>query len=94
MVHLGGHENAGRRRMPDFTVEGLVKVDAGRWVIWTTHGSHVVKDFGHVGEGMLDYSTTIEADSASQAIAEFIGTYIPMSDDGPEVFDEVLIRSN
>ena len=43
---------------------------------------------------MLSFTASIEADSEAAAIAEFVGTYFPMSDDGPEVFDEVLIRSS
>ena len=75
-------------------VEGLVKVGAGRWVVWTVNGSYAVKDFVHIGEGMLSFTESIDADSEAAAIAEFVGTYFPMSDDGPEVFDEVLIRSS
>ena len=51
-----------------------------------------MKDFGHIEEGMLSFTASIDADSEAAAIAEFVGTYFPMSDDGPEVFDEVLIR--
>ena len=78
--------------MNTYLVEGLVKVGAGRWVVWTVHGSYAVKDFGHIEEGMLSFSASIDAESEAAAIAEFVGTYFPMSDDGPEVFDEVLIR--
>ncbi len=63
--------------MSTYVVEGLVKVGAGRWVVWTVHGSYAVKDFGHIEEGMLSFAASIDADS-----------------DGPEVFDEVLIRSS
>ena len=80
--------------MTSYVVEGLVKVGAGRWVVWTANGSYKVKDFGHIEEGMLSFTASIDADSAAAAIAEFGGTYFPMSDDGPEVFDEVLIRSS
>lgn len=78
--------------MPSYAVQGLVKVDPGHWVIWTAKGSYAIRDFGNVGEAMLDFSATIEADSPAQAIALFVSTYFPMSDDGPEVFDEVVIR--
>ncbi|NKB92691.1 MAG: hypothetical protein GKR85_10550 [Candidatus Nanopelagicales bacterium] len=80
--------------MTSYVVEGLVKVGAGRWVVWTANGSYTVKDFGHIEEGMLSFTASIDADSEAAAIAEFVGTYFPMSDDGPEVFDEVLIRSS
>ena len=79
--------------MARFTVEGLIKVDEGHWVIWTSEGSYAVQDFGKVGEGMLSFSVEIEAASESEALADFVATYFPMSDNGPEVFDEVLIRS-
>ena len=79
--------------MAAYTVQGLVKASPGHWVIWTAQGSYAVKDFGAVGEGMLDFTTTIEADSPAAAIALFVETYFPMSDDGPELFDEVLIRN-
>ena len=78
--------------MTSYTVQGLVKVDAGHWMIWTTEGSYAVRDFGHVSEAMLDFTTTIDAGSAAEAIASFVSTYFPMSDEGPEVFDEVIIR--
>lgn len=78
--------------MTSYTVQGLLKVDPGHWVIWTTEGSYAVRDFGEVGEAMLDYTTTVEAGSPAEAIALFVSTYFPMSDDGPEVFDEVIIR--
>lgn len=78
--------------MPTYTVQGLVKVASGHWVIWTAEGSYAIKDFGEIGEAMLDYSTTIEARSEAEAIATFVSTYFPMSDEGPEVFDEVVIR--
>ena len=80
--------------MTSYVVEGLVKVGAGRWVVWTANGSYKVKDFGHIEEGMLSFTASIDADSEAAAIAEFVDTYFPMSDDGPEVFDEVLIRSS
>ena len=80
--------------MTSYVVEGLVKVGAGRGVVWTANGSYKVKDFGHIEEGMLSFTASIDADSEAAAIAEFVGTYFPMSDDGPEVFDEVLIRSS
>jgi hypothetical protein len=80
--------------MTSYVVEGLVKVGAGRWVVWTANGSYKVKDFGHIEEGMLSFTASIDADSEAASIAEFVGTYFPMSDDGPEVFDEVLIRSS
>lgn len=80
--------------MTSYVVEGLVKVGAGRWVVWTANGSYKVKDFGHIEEGMLSFTASSDADSEAAAIAEFVGTYFPMSDDGPEVFDEVLIRSS
>ena len=80
--------------MGTYVVEGLVKVGAGRWVVWTVHGSYAVKDFGHIEEGMLSFPAAIDGDSEAAAIAEFGATYFPMSDDGPEVFDEVLIRSS
>ncbi len=80
--------------MTSYVVEGLVKVGAGRWVVWTANGSYKVKDFGHIEEGMLSFTASIDADSEAAAIAEFVGTYFPMSDDGPEVSDEVLIRSS
>ena len=80
--------------MASYVVEGLVKGGAGRWVVWTANGSYKVKDFGHIEEGMLSFTASIDADSEAAAIAEFVGTYFPMSDDGPEVFDEVLIRSS
>jgi hypothetical protein len=78
--------------MAAYTVQGLVKASSGHWVIWTALGSYAIKDFGVVGEGMLDFTTGIEADSPAEAIAIFVDTYFPMSDDGPEVFDEVVIR--
>lgn len=78
--------------MTTYTVQGLIKVDAGHWVIWTSEGSYAIRDFGEVGEVMLDYTTMIEAGSPAEAIAAFVSTYFPMSDDGPEVFDEVIIR--
>ncbi len=78
--------------MPSFTVQGLLKVSSGHWVIWTAEGSYAIRDFGQVGEAMLNYSTTIEAGSGAEAIATFVSTYYPMSDEGPEVFDEVVIR--
>ena len=80
--------------MSTYVVEGLVKVGAGRWVVWAVHSSYAVKDFGHIEEGMLSFAASIDADSDAAAIAEFVGTYFPMSDDGPEVFDEILIRSS
>ena len=80
--------------MTSYVVEGLVKVGAGRWVVWTANGSYKVKDVGRIEEGMLSFTASIDADSEAAAIAEFVGTYFPMSDDGPEVFDEVLIRSS
>ena len=94
------HEDTRTRGQEDtesvrtYVVEGLVKVGAGRWVVWTASGSYAVKDFGHIEEGMLSFTASIDADSEAAAIAEFVGTYFPMSDDGPEVFDEVLIRSS
>ena len=78
--------------MTSYTVQGLLKVGSGHWVIWTTDGSYAIRDFGEVGEVMLDYTTALEANSPAEAIALFVSTYFPMSDDGPEVFDEVLIR--
>ena len=78
--------------MAIFTVEGLIKGYPSRWVIWTTLGSYAVKDFGSVGEGMLNYASTVEANSEAEAIAVFVSTYFPLSEDGPEVFDEVMVR--
>ena len=78
--------------MTSFTVEGLIKGYPSRWVIWTTSGSYAVKDFGSVGEGMLNYTSMVEANSEAEAIALFVGTYFPLSEDGPEVFDEVMVR--
>ena len=78
--------------MPAYTVQGLVKASSGHWVIWTAVGSYAITDFGQVGEGMLDFTTTIDAGSPAEAIAMFVETYFPMSDEGPELFDEVLIR--
>lgn len=80
-------------RMAEFSVEGLVKVDAGHWVVWSASGALAVEDFGHIGEGMLRFSAIVIAESESEALAEFVSTYFPMSEAGPEVFDEVLIRS-
>ena len=79
--------------MTHFTVEGLIKVHPGHWVIWTSLGSYAVQDFGEVGEGMLAFSTTVDAASEAEAIATFVSRYFPMSDQGPEVFDEVLVRA-
>lgn len=78
--------------MAVFTVEGLIKGYPSRWVIWTTLGSYAVKDLGSVGEGMLNYASTVEANSEAEAIAVFVSTYFPLSEDGPEVFDEVMVR--
>ena len=78
--------------MTSFKVEGLIKGYPSRWVIWTTSGSYAVKDFGSVGEGMLNYTSTVEANSEAEAIALFVGTYFHLSEDGPEVFDEVMVR--
>lgn len=78
--------------MPTYTVQGLVKASSGYWVIWSADGSYAVTDFGKVGEGMLDFTITIDAGSPAEAIARFVDTYFPMSDEGPELFDEVLIR--
>jgi len=41
---------------------------------------------------MLTYSVEIDAVTDAAAIAEFVSTYFPMNDDGPEVFDEVIAR--
>jgi|OM-RGC.v1.029465250 hypothetical protein len=91
---LGAHlaVNRDNLTMALFTVEGLIKGYPSRWVIWTTLGSFAVKDFGSVGEGMLDYTSTVEANSEAEAIALFVSTYFPLSEDGPEVFDEVMVR--
>jgi hypothetical protein len=75
-----------------FTVEGHIKSYPSRWVIWTVIGSCAVKDFGEVGEGMLNYTSVVEAGSEAEAIAVFVSTYFPLSDDGPEVFDEIMVR--
>ncbi len=42
--------------MITYVVEGLIKVGAGRWVVWTANGSYAVKDFGHIEEGMLSFT--------------------------------------
>jgi hypothetical protein len=34
----------------------------------------------------------VEAGSEAEAIAVFVSTYFPLSDDGPEVFDEIMVR--
>ena len=62
--------------MNTYLVEGLVKVGAGRWVVWTVHGSYAVKDFGHIEEGMLSFTASIDGDSEAAAIAEFVGGVI------------------
>ncbi len=77
--------------MTSFKVEGLIKGYPSRWVIWTTLGSYAVKDFGSVGEGMLNYASTVEANSEAEAIAVFVSTYFPLSEDGPEVVKQVLL---
>ena len=33
-----------------------------------------------------------EVESKAEAIAVFVSLYFPLSEDGPEVFDEVMVR--
>ncbi len=75
-----------------FTVEGLIKGYPTRRVIWTVIGACAVKDLGVVDEGMLNYASTVEVESKAEAIAVFVSLYFPLSEDGPEVFDEVMVR--
>ena len=78
--------------MPGYTVEGLVLVNGGSWAVWSSGGVVPVQDYGEMGDAMLTFSADIDAQSEAEAVARFISTYFPVSDAGPELFDEVILR--